>query len=81
MLTHLQIVLNAKLRRHEGFFFTWVDATESGNGRSSIWLHTGVPLFIQYSSSERHEINREWLDQLTASANSANGLSLSTEPG
>ncbi len=25
VLAHLQIVIGAKLRRHEGFFFTWKD--------------------------------------------------------
>jgi hypothetical protein len=81
VLAHLQIVINSKLRRHEGFFFSWVDSTDVGNGRSSIWLHNGVPLFFKYSTSERHEINREWLDELTASANSPHGLALTAEPG
>jgi hypothetical protein len=80
-LAHLQIVLNSKLRRHEGFFFSWIDSSDSGNGRSSIWLHHGVPLFIRYSTAARHDINRDWLDELNASANTAHGLALTAEPG
>lgn len=81
VLAHLQIVLGAKLRRREGFFFTWKDDPAVGDGRSSIWLEAAIPLFFKFSSSERHNINREWLEQLTTSANQAQGLYLSNEPG
>ena len=37
-LTHLQLVIGAKLRRHESFFFSWGDAKAVGSGRSSIWM-------------------------------------------
>jgi hypothetical protein len=74
-------VVNSKLRRREGFFFSWVDSSDVGNGRSSIWLHHGVPLYFKFTSAERYEINRDWLDQLSASANTSLGLSLSAEPG
>lgn len=81
LMAHLQIVINAKLRRHEGFFFNWRDDPTMGERRTSIWLHNATPLYFHYSTSEHHEINREWLEQLSLSANQAQGLQLSAEPG
>ena len=74
-------MIGAKLRRHEGFFFSWRDDPAMGDGRSSIWLESSIPLFLRFASPERHQINREWLEQLTLSANHTQGLFLSTEPG
>jgi hypothetical protein len=81
VLAHLQIVIGAKLRRHEGFFFSWRDDPAVGDGRSSVWLETSIPLFFRYSSPERQQVNREWLEQLTLSANQPQGLFLAAEPG
>ncbi len=81
MLAHLQIVIGAKLRRQEGFFFSWKDDPAVGDGRSSIWLQNSIPLYFKYSKSTRHTINREWLDLLTVSASQAHGMQLIGEPG
>ena len=81
VMAHLQLVISTKLRRREPFFFSWRDDPAIGDGRSSIWLDPSIPLRFRYSSSERHQLNREWLDELTHSANQPTGLSLSTEPG
>jgi hypothetical protein len=80
-LAHLQVVIGAKLRRHEGFFLSWRDDPALGDGRSSVWLETAIPLFFQFTTSERHELNREWIEELTVSANQAHGLMLGAEPG
>ena len=80
-MAHLQLVIGAKLRRRESFFFSWKDDPAVGNGRSSVWLENSIPLFFKFSSSERHQINREWLEQLTVSANQPQGMFLSSEPG
>jgi hypothetical protein len=74
-------VIGAKLRRHEGFFFSWRDDPSIGDGRSSIWLETSIPLYFRFSSPERHQLNREWLEQLTLSANHTQGMYLLPEPG
>ena len=79
-LAHLQLVIMAKLRRGEGFFFSWRDDPALGDGRS-IWLSTNIPLFFHFSELGRHELNRDWLELLTQSANSAQGLYLVDEPG
>jgi hypothetical protein len=81
VLAHLQLVISTKLRRHEGFFFSWRDDPALGDGRSSIWLESSIPLRFRYASPERHQLNRDWLEQLNQSANQPTGLTLSTEPG
>ena len=77
---HLQIVIGAKLRRQEGFFFCWDDGVEHGGGRGAIWIDQGVTLRFRYEHDRTQQINREWLEQLTASSNSSHGLTLTTEP-
>jgi len=80
VLSHLQIVIVAKLRRNEGFILTWTDGPDVGEGRSSIWLHQSIPLYFKYDSSAQPHINREWLELLTVSATSAGGLRIVEEP-
>ena len=79
-LTHLQIVITAKLRRRESFLFSWSDATEIGSGRSSIWLDPSSTLYYRFFGSRVPSINRAWVDQLMDSANSGGGLYFSAEP-
>lgn len=79
-MAHLQLVIGAKLRRGESFFFSWKDDVSVGDGRSSIWLSSAIPLYFRYSGSKPVSINREWLEVLTLSANSTVGLQFSAEP-
>ncbi|MCU1404655.1 MAG: ATP-dependent ligase, partial [Glaciihabitans sp.] len=37
-LAHLQVVIGAKLRRSESFFFTWKKDAVGDGQRGSIWL-------------------------------------------
>jgi hypothetical protein len=76
----LQIVITAKLRRRESFVLTWTDAAEVGSGRSTIWLDPSSTLYYRYLGSRPISINREWVDVLMLSANSANGLMFTQEP-
>jgi hypothetical protein len=80
-LTHLQIVITAKLRRRESFLFSWTNSVERGSGRSVIWLDPSSTLFYRYSGSRVPSINREWIEELTKSANSPGGLYFTPEPG
>ena len=77
-LAHLQIVIVAKLRRNEGFLFTWTN--EPGDGRHGIWLHQAIPLHFDFDSADYAQINRQWLESLTVSASSAGGLRIVEEP-
>ena len=79
-LEHLQIVIATKLRRRESFFFSWRDPIKVGDGRSSLWLDPGIPLYFKYAGGRVPTISRSWLAELTASANSSSGLVLSDEP-
>lgn len=80
-LTHLQIVIGAKLRRGESFFFSWRDDDSVGNGRSSIWMDASIPLYFKFSGGKMPALNREWIRILNDSANSGQGLVYSEEPG
>lgn len=79
-MAHLQMVIAAKLRRGESFFFSWKDDPSVGDGRSSIWLDSSIPLYFRYSGSRPVSINRDWLETLTLSAHSAQGLQFTGEP-
>jgi hypothetical protein len=80
-LMHLQIVITAKLRRGEGFVFSWKDATDIGSGRSTIWLHPSSTIYYRYDGSRLPSINRAWIDAMMESANSGGGLFFTPEPG
>lgn len=80
-LTHLQIVITTKLRRRESFLFSWTDARSLGSGRGSIWLDPSSTLYYRFLGSRPPAINRAWIEQLMASANSGTGLYYSPEPG
>jgi hypothetical protein len=81
VLAHLQLVIGLKLRRSESFFFSWRDEQGVGDGRSAIWLDPAIPLVFRYNGGRMPKINREWLEVLTLSSNSAQGLQLTEEIG
>ncbi|MET4636865.1 hypothetical protein ABIE24_000076 [Mycetocola sp. 2940] len=80
VLAHLQIVIGAKLRRGESFYFSWKDDPAVGDGRSTIWLAPNIPLHYKYFGSRLPALNREWIIALSASSNSAGGLQIVPEP-
>jgi hypothetical protein len=79
-LAHLQIVITAKLRRREGFMFTWTSPAEQGGGRGSVWLDSSSTLMFRYRGSRTPAINRDWISILAASSNSSGGLVFTIEP-
>jgi hypothetical protein len=79
VLAHLQAVIVAKLRRDEGFLFSWKDDA-SGGGRKCVWLHRSIPLYFTYPTAQPPAVNRVWLEALTVSANSPGGLRIVDEP-
>ena len=74
VLAHIQIVIVQKLRRHEGFLMSWRDGNAIGDGRSSIWLSSDIPLYFKFAGGQPPQINPEWISALMASANSSRGL-------
>jgi len=80
VLAHIQVVIGAKLRRGESFYFSWRDDPKSGDGRSTIWMHPSIPLAYKYFGSRSPSLNREWIEALMVTANSAAGLQVVAEP-
>ncbi|MCU1405500.1 MAG: ATP-dependent ligase [Glaciihabitans sp.] len=80
MLAHLQLVIGAKLRRGESFFFCWKNDMPTGGGQTTIWLHPALAMTYTYLGSKMPMINRAWIEALTVSANSPGGLHLLAEP-
>jgi len=79
-LTHLQLVITAKLRRGEPFGFTWREDASVGGGRTSVWVHAGSSLVYKYHGSRQPSVNRDWIEALAFTANSPGGLYLVPEP-
>jgi hypothetical protein len=80
LLAHLQIVIGAKLRRGESFYFSWVNAHDADRGRTTIWLHPSMSLKYKYYVSQMPRINAAWIEELALSANSSAGLYVGDEP-
>lgn len=80
-LAHVQIVMLAKLRRGESFSFTYVPPAVSGEGRTVLWIHPTQFLSFKYHGGRAPSINRQWVEDLMATANSVAGLRLVPEPG
>ncbi len=80
VLAHLQVVIGTKLRQRQSFFLSWVDDSKKGGGHTSIWIDPTMQLAFTYDTNQRHQINREWLEAMMASANSATGLIITGEP-
>lgn len=79
-LTHLQLVMTAKLRRGEPFPFSWREDVSTGGGRISVWVQPSSSLVFKYYGSRQPEINRSWIDALAYTANTPGGLYLVPEP-
>ena len=80
VLAHLQIVIGAKLRRNESFYFSWRDDSSVGDGRSVVWLHPAISLVYKFHGGRPPSINRSWIEELMSTANSAAGLRIVPEP-
>jgi hypothetical protein len=79
LLAHLQIVIGAKLRRHEGLFLSWREESNSGGGRVTVWVDPSQPLMFRYEDPVPPMINREWLDALTMASNTPRGVVVTEE--
>lgn len=79
-LTHLQLVISAKLRRGEPFPFSWREDASVGGGRTTVWVHASSALVFKYYGSRSPALNRAWIEALAFTANSPGGLYLVPEP-
>lgn len=78
-LAHLKVVISTKLRRSESFTLSWQHPEEQPRGRSTIWLQPSIPLRFVLDDPDPIQLNRAWIDQLAASANSSGGITLIAE--
>lgn len=79
ILAHLEIVIIAKLRRHESFMLNWPLPAGSRPSRVSLWLSSSIPLQFLFSEENVTWINRAWLRALTRSADGYRGMVLMPE--
>lgn len=79
-LAHVQVTILSKLRRGESFSFTWKPAGDSGEGRSVVWFHPSHTVHFKFNGSKAPALNRAWIEELMASANSVGGLQITPEP-
>jgi len=81
ILSHLQIVIVQRFRRHESLVLSWLDAQSVGDGRSSMWMTPTQPVYFKFAGSRVPAIDSDWLDTLIASAESSRGLIVTTPNG
>lgn len=79
-LAHVKFVILSKLRRNEGFGFSWTKGLGEGSGRSTIWLSPSIPLQFDFNGNRAPSLNRAWLEALTQQAATSGGLTLVEEP-
>jgi hypothetical protein len=79
VLAHLKVVMLTKLRRGEGFAFSWDRGLENGSGRDTMWLNPSIGLEFQFEGSRQPSLNKLWLEELMSSANSSGGLHILPE--
>lgn len=79
LLAHLQVIITMKLRRGERFFLSWRGEASTGRKRASVWIDNGIPIVCAFEGGRHPSINREWIRDLTDSANTAYGLMITDE--
>jgi hypothetical protein len=81
LLTHLEIVIVNKFRRHEPFLMTWLEESPTGAQRASMWMNPSAPIHFRYVGSRVPSINRDWVGLLETEANGPGGLVVRDEDG
>lgn len=80
VLAHVQAVVIAKLRRGESFAFNWTAQPDLGNGRTTVWIHPAIFLEFTFLTAPHPPLNRAWIEELLATANSGPRFELVDEP-
>ena len=80
VLTHLQVVIGAKLRRGESFYFSWRDDPATGGGQTTLWFHPTMQIGYRYYGGHQPTINKYWIEAMMLTANLPTGLRLVPEP-
>ncbi|MCS5715746.1 hypothetical protein NVV95_14440 [Herbiconiux sp. CPCC 205716] len=80
LLSHLKVVILAKLRRGESFAFSWIVDPEQGSGRGTVWLSPGIDLEFRFYGNRPPLLNRAWISALNSTAERGE-LTMVPEPG
>lgn len=80
VLAHLKVVMLTKLRRHEGFPFTFDYDAAAGSGRATVWMNPSVLIQFRFEGSRQPALNKAWLELMMLTANETDGLRLVEEP-
>lgn len=75
MLAHLEVVVVAKFRRHEGFVVSWEPSAPEG-GRIELWLSPTIPLQLRYAGSRAPSLSQGWVQAMMDMAATLRGLRL-----
>lgn len=78
-LAHLHVVIVNKLRHGQSFAMSWKEGQSSGGGRTSVWIHPASSVLFHFDGSRAPALNRDWLADLAASADSSRGLIIEAE--
>lgn len=79
LLSQLEAVIEAKLRRGESFMFVIPTEANDGSGRVAIWVNKASNLVYKYRH-ERPRVDPAWYSALMLTANSPSGLVIVGEP-
>lgn len=79
VLAHLKVVVLTKLRRGESFAFSWDMGADRGSGRRTVWVNPSIGLEFRFEGNRPASLNKLWLEELMASANSGGGLHILPE--
>lgn len=80
ILAHLKVVMLTKLRRNEGFPFSYEYDVSAGSGRITWWVNPTTELQFCFDGSRPPALNKAWLEVLMNAANAVDGLRLLAEP-
>ena len=78
-LAHVQLVIGAKLRRDESFYFSWEKSAPAA-GRTTVWIDRHIPLTFDFEIVQMPQISPEWIEQLNRTAHSPGGLRIVPNP-
>jgi hypothetical protein len=76
LLAHLKVVITTKLRRGESFTASWINRSDDGPGRTTLWIQPAIQMQFEFDSADAEVLNAAYLKTLAEQANSNGGLSV-----
>lgn len=76
LLAHLRALVTTKQRRNEGFLISWIDSTEEGDGRSSVWIHPYADLHYKFDAAGLPQLDGELLEEMSKQSSTSRGVEL-----